>query len=193
MATKKRDYIRWDESKKIFLEEIYSVTSNKELAEMFSTTVKGIESQAVRQNLKKLPETISKNMSHPTKNGRKQILIHADGNIYIYMPGHPFCNYYGYVLKHKLVMEEDLKRYLDKNEIVIHKNGDKGNNDLENLELKIRDRPDVNPIDVFNDRNNGMTIKEIRLKYDISIRTFYSKFIKGEEEYAIYGTNTGKR
>ena len=34
------------------------------------------------------------------------------GYVFIYKPDHPYCNNYGYVREHRLVMEEKLVRYL---------------------------------------------------------------------------------
>lgn len=54
---------------------------------------------------------------------------------YVYRPDHP--NAYGgrYVLEHRLVMEEHLGRLLTPDEIVIHRDRDKSNNAIANLEL----------------------------------------------------------
>jgi len=41
----------------------------------------------------------------------------------------------GYVAEHRLVMEEHLGRVLSKDEVVHHKDGDRCNNDLRNLEV----------------------------------------------------------
>lgn len=58
-----------------------------------------------------------------------------DGYVFIYSPEHPNCNMRGYVREHRLVMEKHIGRYLDRKEIVHHKNNKKDDNKIENLEL----------------------------------------------------------
>ena len=58
----------------------------------------------------------------------------VDGYIYKIVDSHPAA-YNNYVLEHRLVMEEHLGRYLEKDEIVHHKNGIRDDNRIENLEL----------------------------------------------------------
>lgn len=48
---------------------------------------------------------------------------------------HPQQDSRGYVLEHRLVMEQRLQRYLDPEEYVHHIDGDRGNNEDANLEL----------------------------------------------------------
>jgi hypothetical protein len=59
----------------------------------------------------------------------------SQGYIEIYSPYHPYRNTRNTVLKHRLVMEEYIKRFLTVDEIVHHINGDKNDNRIENLEL----------------------------------------------------------
>ena len=56
----------------------------------------------------------------------------------LYTPTHPKADSSGYVMKHRLVMEKKLGRYLTKEEIIHHKDGDGHNNKISNLELTTR-------------------------------------------------------
>ena len=50
-------------------------------------------------------------------------------------PSHPLADSKGYVLEHRLVVEAHLGRYLSVDECVHHKDGDKLNNEISNLEV----------------------------------------------------------
>ena len=54
------------------------------------------------------------------------------------MPNHPSANGEGYIYLHRHIFEQHLDRYLKSNELIHHKNGDKQDNRLENLELTDR-------------------------------------------------------
>lgn len=57
------------------------------------------------------------------------------GYIEIWMPTHPYANHDGYVLEHRLVMENKLGRYLKPKEVVHHIDENTSNNDVDNLML----------------------------------------------------------
>ena len=57
------------------------------------------------------------------------------GYMYCYNPSHPLANKAGKVYEHRYVMSKHLGRWLTTEEVVHHKDGDKTNNKLENLEL----------------------------------------------------------
>lgn len=63
-----------------------------------------------------------------------KIISKGDYN-YVIVMDHPKATKHGYVLEHRIVMENYLNRILTDNEIVHHKNKDKKDNRIENLEL----------------------------------------------------------
>ena len=71
----------------------------------------------------------------PQKNKGAHTIIHPQGYVMEYCPGHPNCNCNGMVMQHRLVMEEHLGRFLSGMEVVHHENEDKTDQRINNLKL----------------------------------------------------------
>ncbi len=83
---------------------------------------------------RKYPEYSGKYSSR-WKGGRRKS---KEGYWEVRSVNHPFKRSNHYVAEHRLVMEKHLGRYLEKHEIVHHKNGIKDDNRIENLQIVYR-------------------------------------------------------
>ena len=63
------------------------------------------------------------------------IIKNSNGYLMIYSKNHPMAGKNGYVPLHRLVYANYLGRNLSSDEIIHHKNGNKTDNEIENLQL----------------------------------------------------------
>ena len=80
-----------------------------------------------------LPGHAHKGIRNPRWNDRKTMT--ASGYKLVYMPEHPNSRKSGYILEHRLVMSNHLGRPLEPDEDVHHRNENKTDNRIENLEV----------------------------------------------------------
>jgi hypothetical protein len=91
----------------------------------------GIKTRGVKESLAtKYPHGRFGKESGRWAGGRRKT---GRGYVQIYSPNHKEADINGYVMEHRLVMEQALNRPLLKNEDVHHQNKDRGDNRLENL------------------------------------------------------------
>ena len=88
---------------------------------------------SVRQQISLTVKKIQQGENHSSWKGGE--IATSTGYISVWKRGHPCADKKGYVLKHRLITEEHLGRYLKPHEVVHHKNGNRSDNRIENLEL----------------------------------------------------------
>ena len=105
-----------------------------------------------------IPGHQNRGANHPNYKGGQVI---AKGYFWILNHDHPRCTPRGYVKRAWLVMEEKLGRYLKPGEIVHHIDGDKLNDDLENLMVTDRRR---------HARHHNSGSNNVSYRHDIDIQ-----------------------
>ena len=102
----------------------------KEHREKISRTHKG---KIISEKTRKKMSEAKKGSTSPNWNGGKR--NRSDGYIQIFKPEHPNSCKEGYVMEHRLVMENKIGRLLKRKEVVHHINGIRDDNRPENLKL----------------------------------------------------------
>ena len=78
---------------------------------------------------------------HPESSSSIGYTYDNRGYVTLHLPNHPIANKGGTVYEHRLVMSEHLGRWLVKGESVHHKNGNRVDNRIDNLELWSKAQP----------------------------------------------------
>lgn len=107
--------------------------SLSEMARRIGSKHQSIAKFLKRHEIPYTPWDRSKPENNPWWRGGR--VIDPDGYVLVKQNSHPRADRHGYVREHRLVMERVLGRYLEPTEIVHHIDGDRANNDPENLEV----------------------------------------------------------
>lgn len=102
-----------------------------------ATELGGCSEEKIRDDLIRLglPRLLSKARPHRNAFWRGGYTVDDQGYILVKMPEHPQTDAGGYVRQHRLVMEQELGRYLLPTEVVDHRNADTSDNRPENLRV----------------------------------------------------------
>ncbi len=123
---------RCEVHKTLVLKMISDDCSLKEIGRAVGTTGNRVKDWVLRNGIdKKFPKAGTGSKNSNWKGGRRPT---AAGYVLIYAPNHPHSDGC-YVWEHRLVMEKMIGRILLPKEVVHHRNGKKGDNRPENLQL----------------------------------------------------------
>jgi len=121
------------------------------------------------------------------KGGR---MIDKEGYILVYCPHHPNARTTGYILEHRLIMEQKLNQKIPGDKVVHHLDGNPKNNSCDNLELSTQEEHSRNhrlsltgnaerkliPEQVKSIRKklcNGESLRSIAKQYNVSNPTIF--------------------
>jgi len=102
------------------------------VADMLGASTATIERFCKQHSLKTQKRGSRKEAQSGAWNGGRNL---SNGYLYIYSPEHPARTKHNYVFEHRLVMEKKIGRLLLPNEKVHHIDGNRLNNDIDNLFL----------------------------------------------------------
>lgn len=108
-------------------------TPMSEIAALFGVNTETIRYHMKRMDIPRRPAGGQKGQLNAAWRGGKTIDKH--GYVLALAPDHPKARVTGYVLEHRLVMEQKLGRPLEDHEVVHHIDGNKQNNHPDNLEV----------------------------------------------------------
>jgi hypothetical protein len=102
------------------------------VAEILGLTEKQIQRRIRRLGLTTQRTGPRGGAEHPEWKGGRH--LDKNGYVLLYAPGHPSARG-KYILEHRLVMEQHLGRHLTRDEVVHHRNGNREDNRIDNLEV----------------------------------------------------------
>jgi hypothetical protein len=102
------------------------------------------------------------------------LYLHRDGYLVAVYPEHPCAAKDGRVMLHRLVVENSLRRYLASDEFVHHRDGNKQNNDLNNLEVV-----------TAAEHRQKHRIKPKKLTCPRCLNVFTAKIVAGGNKYSV--------
>lgn len=126
----------WSQERIDRMLELYrSGKSVQETARLMGSAKKQVRKYLQQSDVPIRPhsEATPKGKENPAWRGGRH--VDKSGYVYLRRPDHPNRNSAGYVFEHRLVMEAHLGRHLEPEEVVHHRDKNKQNNAIENLEL----------------------------------------------------------
>ncbi len=123
------------EFEKFLRKEYAEGKSMGEIGKIVGITPSGVRKYFLKYGIQRRKNTDFLTCAQKNPKWKGERLIRSNGYVTIWCPDHPNAHKDGRIYEHQLVMEKHIGRYLRSDEVVHHIDGDKSNNDINNLML----------------------------------------------------------
>lgn len=113
--------------------DVFTFKGRKQSKEVIDIIRKTHKGKVLSKETKEKISESHKGLNRTNNKWNAHVKNREDGYIQVYELEHPYANKDGYVMEHRLVMEEVLGRYIKENEVIHHINRNRKDNRPENL------------------------------------------------------------
>jgi hypothetical protein len=166
----KKGIVAWNKGKKMELTDHWRAVNLRR---------KGVsipKPEGFSETMRLVNPPLGRKIKYGSRKITKKQIVWRGGYVFVYKPEHPSSRKvppdYGYILEHRMVVEDSLGRRLERNEVVHHIDGNKENNTIDNLVL-CNSNAEHNGIHTKMEEFVEKLIREGKVYYDRDRKDFF--------------------